>query len=435
MKKPADLWSETRGSRPHSVRVGENAAKGLDVYLTYYVAGARKMEKTDVGGIRDSRGRIIRSKQQDARNEADAKIEELKTGRLRKRSGPLTLAEGVALAFSVSGCYPLDPAADVHTRKSRGWANEFIRLLGGGDTLWEDVTPGMVRSVWRKVEKQTRAQGGGHELATKIVLTLFRIAGWLEEEYPDDRFPRAIKRWREELRDHWKKVRGTEMERHRPRFTDAEVGALYRARLQADPRVRVALALGGELRGGQVIRAMRSYCEDVHGEVVSIRIPSASRRKRIPPLPLSEFERSELRHAMTEGYLSELEAAYRAGDIPDYALFPSGRLAAGKAVIARAAQHMWDTTLIGMVHDLERIAGVKPEKGRAWHGIRRAFSDMYEPLTTDERVKDQLGGWAPGSDMRRSTYEEQEAAGVLADASKLRGKVKQALADGNQVGG
>jgi hypothetical protein len=58
--------------------------------------------------------------------------------------------------------------------------------------------------------------------------------------------------------------------------------------------------------------------------------------------------------------------------------------------------------------------------GRAWHGIRRAFSDLYETATDDARVKDQLGGWKPGSDMRRAVYQEMESPEVLLAAAAIR---------------
>lgn len=53
---------------------------------------------------------------------------------------------------------------------------------------------------------------------------------------------------------------------------------------------------------------------------------------------------------------------------------------------------MHNTTLIKLFHELEISAGITPVLGRAWHGIRRAFSALHETATDDARVKDPLGG-------------------------------------------
>ena len=43
--------------------------------------------------------------------------------------------------------------------------------------------------------------------------------------------------------------------------------------------------------------------------------------------------------------------------------------------------------------ELEGIAQVDHVEGRGWYGLRRIAADLAESATTDDRVKDRLGGW------------------------------------------
>lgn len=416
-----ELWSETLGEKPNRVTVFERADKGMVVYLRWYVAGKPKHERAEVGTLRDSRGRIMKRRQDQARAEAFSKIEELEGKRRPKKAakGPLSLRAGVELAFSDRGCYPLDPKSDSWTGDARRYIENAVRLLGGDEVLWESVTPGMVRSVWRQMEKA----GEGHDKATKTLVVFFAIARWLEGEFQEQRFPRPPKGWRQELKEHWHK-RGHETKPSRPRHTPEEIALLFQHRSEADPRVALALALGAELRGGQVTRARRSHC-DLSGERWRLEIPSRSLKKRVPPVVLNRLERAALEEAITTGYLSTAEAAFRAGVVKDYALFPAGRLRQGKAIPERCQESIHPTTLAALFHELEEKAGVTPQPGRAWHGLRRGFSDFYARLIKEGKIKDprladQLQGWVIGSAMRERVYQEQESEEMLSDAADAR---------------
>ena len=75
-------------------------------------------------------------------------------------TGPLTLGEGLGEAFSDRGCYPHNPVTDGWTKDARRYANDSVRLLGGDDVLFEAISPGMIRSVWRKLEREGAGLAG-----------------------------------------------------------------------------------------------------------------------------------------------------------------------------------------------------------------------------------------------------------------------------------
>jgi hypothetical protein len=105
-------------------------------------------------------------------------------------------------------------------------------------------------------------------------------------------------------------------------------------------------------------------------------------------------------HALTDGYLSEAEAMYRAGRLPDYDRFPAGRLVKGKARPQVTARPMHRATAVVFFHELEMLAGVHPQPKRGWHGLRRVSTDVARRCTTDARVLNAQGaGRTRGSAM------------------------------------
>lgn len=417
---PEELWSTSVGERPFRVWVGERPQKDGDVYLRW---GRSNYAKTSVGRIRDGRGRILKSRQAQALLEANAKHEELRAGpRGRAKAAPLTLADGIALAFSDTGCFPADPAVDRYTRETKRRVEDAVRLLGGGDVRWEDVTPGAIRGIWRKLCRE-HGDGTGINKAEKTVTNFLTVAAWLEGEFPGTKFPRGPRHWRAELRAHWKK-QGHDTSPRQPRHTEEEIGKLLANREKADPRLGLAMDLAMGLRGGQVVRTMRSHCEQADG-TWRVSVPFVSARKRAPVLTLSERESAALEGAMAGGYLSELEAARRAGEIADYALFPQGRLRQGKATRSSCDQPMEQSTLVSLLRELEAAAGVEQVPHRGWHGIRRGMADYYARLLregriTDPNLLDEVQGWVRGSTMRERIYRDQEDEALRSDASRLR---------------
>ena len=126
-----------------------------------------------------------------------------------------------------------------------------------------------------------------------------------------------------------------------------------------------------------------------------------------------------------EGYLSELEEAFRRGDIEDYPLFPQGQLTAWDTGYPRIPLwrhlkeegHITESYARSMFRDLEAAAAVRHVKGRGFYGLRRALADLTEDETKDSRVLRALGGWADDSMRRR--YQKKEDPKVLAKAAEV----------------
>ena len=68
---------------------------------------------------------------------------------------------------------------------------------------------------------------------------------------------------------------------------------------------------------------------------------------------------------------------------------------------------------------LEAIAKVKHVEGRGWYGLRRIATDLAESATTDDRVKDRLGGWQD-SETRKQIYQDRQTDELRAEAAKVR---------------
>jgi hypothetical protein len=83
--------------------------------------------------------------------------------------------------------------------------------------------------------------------------------------------------------------------------------------------------------------------------------------------------------------------------------------------------------------ELERIAGVPHVRGRGWYGLRRVATDIAETATTDDRVKDRLGGWQD-SETRKQIYQGRETAELRTKAADVRRQIRLGsvpiLADG-----
>ena len=58
-------------------------------------------------------------------------------------------------------------------------------------------------------------------------------------------------------------------------------------------------------------------------------------------------------------------------------------------------------------------------EGRGWYGLRRIAPDLAESATTDDRVKDRLGGWQD-SETRKQLYQDRQTDELRAEAAKVR---------------
>lgn len=139
-------------------------------------------------------------------------------------------------------------------------------------------------------------------------------------------------------------------------------------------------------------------------------------------IDLTPEQRSRLDAATNEdGYLSGFEEEHRETG-RDYYPFPMGRLRRGRASRYYNGKEapMTPSGFRGRYRDLERIASVEHVSGRGWYGLRRLATDQTRRVTADERVRDEVGGWTPGSEVRERTYMDEKDASVRADAARTR---------------
>jgi hypothetical protein len=88
-------------------------------------------------------------------------------------------------------------------------------------------------------------------------------------------------------------------------------------------------------------------------------------------------------------------------------------------------------TLIAGFHELQRLAGVNPVKGHAWHGLRRDFALALDrvgevggsPLSQAER--NEAGGWQPGSTIREDVYRPEIDLPRLKRLAQVREHVRE----------
>ena len=62
-------------------------------------------------------------------------------------------------------------------------------------------------------------------------------------------------------------------------------------------------------------------------------------------------------------------------------------------------------------------------EGRGWYGLRRIAADLAESATTDDRVKDRLGGWQD-SETRKQIYQDRRTDELRAAAARVRRELR-----------
>lgn len=93
------------------------------------------------------------------------------------------------------------------------------------------------------------------------------------------------------------------------------------------------------------------------------------------------------------GYLQAFEAACDRGEINDYALFPGGKLASGRARCSEGQQVLVsDRTLNDWAHALEGALGLTAVDGRGVRTWRRTFVDLYQGWPADPFTLDLITG-------------------------------------------
>ena len=117
---------------------------------------------------------------------------------------------------------------------------------------------------------------------------------------------------------------------------------------------------------------------------------------------------------------------WRASQVEDYYLFPGSQMrmldASGRRWTRKVRPEGKPLSRDGArvaFRALEVIAKVQHVEGRGWYGLRRIAADLAESATTDDRVKDRLGGWQD-SETRKQIYQDRQSDELRTEAAKVR---------------
>lgn len=342
--------------------------------------------------------------------------------------GPLTLGEGIRLAFDLSrGMFPTETR---HSRESRKLAERGAQILGE-NTPWTELTPGTLQSVVRVLARES-TDGRGARTAEYMCAMLYGVANWLrEEERIPDTAAKPKRNWKIRLKEEWQAITGVTVVESRPRHAVAEVAALFAALPAVDPRLRLLIEVAAELRAGQAVRAKRSdlVLDPVGGFGLGRFIVHGRGKKHGEVVDLHPELRALVDDELSSGYLRDVEAAYRDGTIKDYFLFPAGRLKRGRALVKWATkQPLGSTGIRDMFRKLEKAAGVDHQEGRAFYGLRRQATDLAPEFEQDARVLNRLSGHL-NSATRERVYQDPQNEVVGARAAQARRRMRLHLGE------
>jgi integrase len=283
------------------------------------------------------------------------------------------------------------------------------------------------------------------------------VANWLRDNEAID--PGACvpkKDWLDDLKAYWVAATGavTVPKPYRPRHTVAEMRKILEAARAVEPRLFLVLAIGAELRSGQVRRTRRSDVDLTPTEKAPlgrVSVPGSG-KKAGETVFLTKGQRAALDEALgPDGYLREYEAAYKDGRLADYQLVPGGRLRARvggsswtkKAVsdyaplpeslapaggiypVRRVKVYPYVTTPVmsRWFREAEAKAGVAHVERRAFYGLRRVAVDAVMEETTDPRTLQHVGGWS-GIEVPTRIYRDEADESSRAEAARVRAKLR-----------
>ena len=314
----------------------------------------------------------------------------------------LTIVEGFDLYFDPArGAYATD-TRDVRTLKHT--YRPLIEQMLGPDLPWSRLDADAGALLSRALARHY-PDDSGFRSAVRVVDLVFRAAEWLRvrRRIPADACMRP-REWAEKMRDEWTKM-GKAVQPSQPRHTRQEMQALLSGRVDADPRIRMAIVIGPELRAVNLRAIMRTHVNlDAVGDwgLGRMSVPGSA-KKRGATIDIDPALRELLNHELAEGYLSAFEARFKAREISDYPLLPGK---SGRPLSRRRFRELFDA--------YEEACGVEHVTGRGGHGLRRTMSDALAEQTEDEHVRDQAGGWQLGSDTRGRTYTDEQNPRLIA---------------------
>jgi hypothetical protein len=244
------------------------------------------------------------------------------------------------------------------------------------------------------------ARTGLPELRTAVraAQVLVRVAEWLGEHASDSGAARPkVTNVRRAVEKLWQKEFKRNAAPAQPRHTPEEyakiISALVDRSVPMDPRLRLALLMNAERRAGQVLHVLRSQVTMKESIPFSFEIPARGTKRTPDVCRFDEAAAATLAEAMQTGYLTEFEAAYQAGAIQDYWLFPVGKLAKGRAKFSaeKVTGESWnERSLHDEFKQLELQCGIEPIEGRGHYGLKRAATDISDAIEEDEELKNRF---------------------------------------------
>lgn len=429
MTPSRDVWEKSVGFLPHKVTVYEEPSRKGTLYLRWRQDGNWK-RKSLQRPLRTPRGKIDPETQKWALEQAEQQYARLVQGlpiEERASSTPLTIAKGLErIVDRLTGKYPVDSP---HRREVEREMKRAVEHWGA-DTPWEAIKRRDIRKLWRWRILQLHAAKHDGLRGTEITIArVLAVAAWLRDEELIP--PGAVvlpRNWKEEFRKDWLELTGarTLPTPSRPRHSLEEMRRIMAAAGKVDPRLELALALGAELRLGQVIRGRRP---DIDLEHATFTVYGRG-HKQGEVVKLTGGQMRVIMHHLEHGYLRELEK-----QAPDYALFPAGSLIGARpkdpekadphATVRKHlnASSITRASLDGWFHDAERLAEVPVIKGRAAYGLRRQSVDAAKAAGIGRDAMQHLGGWADNQ-MPDRIYADQEATAAREEARDVRAKIR-----------
>ncbi len=423
-RKSSKRWEGRLGIWPVVVWYGERTDKGGVCYLRWYVPARRNWRWESCRmKVRDAQG-VVSPEAQTRVLELAKRRHDLLLGKVSdiavEQLAPITVSETWAvLTDPNTGRFP----ARTPYRDSLEAALDDMAHELGGDFAWLHFDEGAFTRVLRKKVQRARERGHtGHRAAAALGTSLITIMGVLRES---KRLPANIaipggRRWRKDLLRYVTDVQGgIEPTVQRPRHSVDEMRKILAQAPKVDPRFALLLALGAELRLGQVSRARRSNLDREKG---LFRTPGRG-DKRGAVIELTAGQRRAVEDALA-GYLAPLEA-----EMADYPLFPQGMLVAkDSALVATPARHgsadpVVRSAINQWFREAERLADVPHIKGRSAYGLRRASVDggLAEGISPD--ALQQLGGWSSDR-MPQTIYRDQKRDLARSEAAVVRAKTR-----------
>jgi integrase len=418
-----------------NVIVEEVAARPGYVVMRRWIPGTPKgtWKRKAIGAmvLRDTRGAVLETAKSAARDAAtrwyvEVTGEEATAERAVAVDLPFTVGETWGLISDVTtGKYP-------HKSQFRDELHAALRYaesVWGTDTAWSAIDSNQWTVLIRRRVGELVARGKTGIRATEITVSRIMTAViWLRQKkriLPNAAHPDPT--WRDDLLKFWKGLtkQKHDPEPHQPRYNVEQSRKLIDAAWHVDPRSGLLLALGAELRLGQVRRAKRSDLDLEAGEFGRFTVRGAG-DKRGTVVDLTRGQRAAVDQALS-GYLRVFEADYLAGPPDeDYLLFPGGKLfdrKSGKPYIRGSdpdcREPLSRSAITRRWELIEFMVGITHVRGRGAYGLRRAGVDAALDQNISEHGLKEFGGWST-PDMPRRVYADRENKTGRADASKAR---------------